>query len=61
MSKFIYNSGNYWIKNKGRGVVKAYLTKAQAKTIYELMFNKVLEIEGIEPVNSNFPNKTTLI
>ena len=56
MKTFIYNSGYYWIKGKGRGVIKTHLTKSQAKAIYELLFLKVLELEGIEPVNSNFPN-----
>ena len=56
MAKFIYNSGDYWIKTRGRGVIKTTLTKSQAKALYELMFLKALEIEGIEPVNSNYPN-----
>lgn len=52
MSKFIYNSGNYAIKKKGRGVIHTYLTKSQAKALYELMFLKALEIESISPISS---------
>lgn len=45
--KNTYKEGFYWVKSRGRGVCKAWLSKSQAKALAEICLQGKLEIEGI--------------
>lgn len=48
--KNTYKEGFYWVKSRGCGVCKPFLTKSQAKALYELVKEGKLEFECISPV-----------
>jgi len=43
-------AGDYKLKYRGRGVIVVGLTKEQAKALYQLKRDNLLEIESLEPI-----------